>query len=164
MLESFQIFTKICGDIRKSRCTTGINNTCGKFVTGVNYTSGKFAGSGAGTAGVVDTGGQFVEVGGPQIANIFAICGPKFFADLKLPQIRKFFTFLLTNTYLKCSNSNFYKIKNSAKQTCSRFLDIFAIKGGNFFERCFILYVYSGKFMDLQFADSHTVSQKFADL
>ncbi len=84
------------------------------------------------TAGVVDTGGQFAEVGSPQIANL-QICwitkfvsfadlrqvwqladlrfanpiflrfaDPNFFADLKPPQIRKFFTFLLTNTYLKC--------------------------------------------------------------
>jgi hypothetical protein len=30
-----------------------------------------------------------------------------------------FFNFLLMNTYLKCSNSNVYQIKNSAKQTCS---------------------------------------------
>jgi hypothetical protein len=93
----------------------------------------------AGTTGVVDTDGQFAEVGGPQIANpqicgltkfvtfadllqmwqfcrfaicvpyIFAICGPKFFCGLKTWQIRKFFTFLLTNTYIKCSNSNFIK-------------------------------------------------------
>jgi hypothetical protein len=43
-------FSKICGDIRKSRCTTGINasfasvvDTVGKFVTGVNNTGDKFA-------------------------------------------------------------------------------------------------------------------------
>jgi hypothetical protein len=34
--------------MRKSRCTTGINNTGGKFATG--------------TAGVVDTGGKFAVV------------------------------------------------------------------------------------------------------
>jgi hypothetical protein len=41
-------------DIRKSRCTTGINDTSGKFqiATGINDTGGKFA------AGVVDTGGK----------------------------------------------------------------------------------------------------------
>ncbi len=53
----------------------------------------------------------------------FAICWPKFVADLKLPQICKFFIFLLINTYLKCSNSNFYKIKISAQpplQICHR--------------------------------------------
>jgi hypothetical protein len=31
LLGPFQIFSKICGDIRKSRCTTGINDTGGKF-------------------------------------------------------------------------------------------------------------------------------------
>ncbi len=39
----FQIFSKIRGDIRKSRCTTGLNDTGGKFATGVNDTGGKFA-------------------------------------------------------------------------------------------------------------------------
>jgi hypothetical protein len=38
---SFQIFLKIRGDIRKSRCKTSINNTSGKFATD--------------TAGFVDT-------------------------------------------------------------------------------------------------------------
>jgi hypothetical protein len=37
-------FLKIPGDICKSRCTTVVNNTGGKFATN--------------TAGVVDTGGQ----------------------------------------------------------------------------------------------------------
>jgi hypothetical protein len=49
-------FLKIRGDIRKSRCTTGINNSSGKFATCINKTGGKFA---IGTAGVVDTGGKF---------------------------------------------------------------------------------------------------------
>jgi hypothetical protein len=40
-LGSFQIFSKIHGGIRKSRCTTGINDTGSKFATGVNYTGGK---------------------------------------------------------------------------------------------------------------------------
>jgi hypothetical protein len=40
-LGPFQFFTKIRGDIRKSRCITGINDTGGKFATGVNDTSGK---------------------------------------------------------------------------------------------------------------------------
>ncbi len=31
----FEFFSKIRGDIHKSRCTTGINDTGGKFVTGV---------------------------------------------------------------------------------------------------------------------------------
>jgi hypothetical protein len=35
----FKIFSQICGDIRKSRCTTGIKDTGEKFAVGVNYTS-----------------------------------------------------------------------------------------------------------------------------
>jgi hypothetical protein len=35
------IFSKIRRDIRKSRCTTGINDTGGKFVTSNNDISGK---------------------------------------------------------------------------------------------------------------------------
>jgi hypothetical protein len=42
-LGPFQNFSKICGDIRKSRCTTGINDTGCKFAAGVNYTRGKCA-------------------------------------------------------------------------------------------------------------------------
>jgi hypothetical protein len=37
---SFRIFSKIRGYIRKSRCTTGVNDTGGKFATGVNDTGG----------------------------------------------------------------------------------------------------------------------------
>jgi hypothetical protein len=40
------------GDIRESRCTTGINNTGGKFANGINDTGGKFA------TAVNDTGGK----------------------------------------------------------------------------------------------------------
>jgi hypothetical protein len=54
----FQIFSKIRGDIRSSRCTTGVVDTGGKFAAGVVDTGGKFA------AGVVDTGGA------PGLANI----------------------------------------------------------------------------------------------
>ncbi len=50
---TFQIFSKIRGDIRKSRCTTGINDTGGKFATDVNDTDGKIATS------INDTGGKF---------------------------------------------------------------------------------------------------------
>jgi hypothetical protein len=35
-------FSTIPGDICKSRCTTGINNTGGKFSTSINNTGGKF--------------------------------------------------------------------------------------------------------------------------
>jgi hypothetical protein len=52
-LRAFRIFSKIRGDIRKSRCTTGINDTSGKFATGVNDTGGKIA------AGINDTGETF---------------------------------------------------------------------------------------------------------
>jgi hypothetical protein len=40
------MFSKIRKDIRKERCTTGINDTGGKFATGMNDTSGKLAVSG----------------------------------------------------------------------------------------------------------------------
>ncbi len=40
-LGSFRIFSKIRGDIHKSRCTTGVNNTSGKFATGINDTGSK---------------------------------------------------------------------------------------------------------------------------
>ncbi len=46
-------FSKIHGDIRKSRCTAGINNTGGKFATGINKIGGKIV------AGINDTGGKF---------------------------------------------------------------------------------------------------------
>ncbi len=84
-LRPFRIFSKIRGDIRGSRCTTGVNNTRGiggkicrrcrwcrwqicrrcrwyrrQFATGVINTGGKFA------TGVVDTGGA------PWLANISA--------------------------------------------------------------------------------------------
>jgi hypothetical protein len=52
-LGPFQIFSKIHGDIHKSRCTTGINDTGGKFASGVNYTGGKIAIS------INNTGGKF---------------------------------------------------------------------------------------------------------
>jgi hypothetical protein len=51
-LGPFQILSKIRGDIRKSRCTTGINNT-GKIASGINDTGGKFA------TGINDTSGKF---------------------------------------------------------------------------------------------------------
>ncbi len=46
----YQIFSKIRGDIRKSRCTTSINPTGGKFAASVKYTGGTFA------TGILDTG------------------------------------------------------------------------------------------------------------
>jgi hypothetical protein len=41
-LGSFRIFSKILGDIRKSRCTTRINNTDGKIAAGINDNGSKF--------------------------------------------------------------------------------------------------------------------------
>ncbi len=55
-LGPFQIFSKMCEDVRKSRCTTGINDTGGKFATGINDTVGKFCHQ---FASVVDTGSKF---------------------------------------------------------------------------------------------------------
>jgi hypothetical protein len=66
-LELFRIFSKICGDTRKSRCTTGLNDTgvndtnekCSASVnysTQFNETGSKFSHR---TAGVVDSGGKF---------------------------------------------------------------------------------------------------------
>ncbi len=42
ILGSFKIFLQIRRDIHKSRCTTGVNYTCGKFASGINNTGGKF--------------------------------------------------------------------------------------------------------------------------
>jgi hypothetical protein len=88
-LGSFRIFSKIRGDIRKSRCTTGVNDTggklprvsttpaanfapsspClidtgGKFAIGVNNTGGTFA------AGVNDAGGKLPPVSTTPAANL----------------------------------------------------------------------------------------------
>jgi hypothetical protein len=84
----FQIFSKICGDIRESRCTTGsmtpvanlplvsatpaanvytifasVVDTGGKFATGVNNTGSKFA------TGVNDAGGKLPPVSTTPVAN-----------------------------------------------------------------------------------------------
>jgi hypothetical protein len=65
----------------------------------------------------------------------YAICGPSCFCGLETSTILKFFIFLLKSIYIKCSNPNFYDKKSS------RLLGSFAIKGGNFLDRCFILFV-----------------------
>jgi hypothetical protein len=52
-LGPFRIFSKIRGDIRISRLTTGINDPGGKFANGFNDNGGKIA------AGINDTGGKF---------------------------------------------------------------------------------------------------------
>jgi hypothetical protein len=59
----FRFFSKIHGDIRKSRCTTGVNDTGGKFATGI-YTGGKIA------AGIIDTGGKLPPVSTTPAANL----------------------------------------------------------------------------------------------
>ncbi len=70
-LGPFQIFSKICGDIRSSRLTAGINDTGGKFAIGINDTGGKFATS---FTCVVDTGGKFAtgvnDTGGKFAADV----------------------------------------------------------------------------------------------
>jgi hypothetical protein len=156
-LRPLQKISKVCRDICKSRYTTGINDTV-NFPAGTPGgvdTCGKFGEEGAPQISSANSKSanlqtfKICNVCGPSTSVaicafvicrpnifrklqicIFVICGPDFLADLKLSQIRNFFNFLLTNTFLKCSNLNFYKIKNSAKQICSRILDSFAIKGG----------------------------------
>jgi hypothetical protein len=62
-LGPFRIFSKIRGDIHKSRCTggklaTSVNDTSRKFPPGIKYTGSKFA------TGINDTSGKFVDTGG----------------------------------------------------------------------------------------------------
>ena len=49
-LGPFRIFSKIRGDTRSSRLTTGVSDTGGKFASGVNDTGGKIA------TGIADKG------------------------------------------------------------------------------------------------------------
>ena len=69
-LGPFRIFSKIRGDIRSSRLTTGISDTGGKFATGVNDTGGKFA------AGINDTGGNLPPVSMTPAANLPPVSVP----------------------------------------------------------------------------------------
>jgi hypothetical protein len=68
-LAPFRIYSIILGDIRKTRCTTGVNNTAGKFATagkitaGIKDTGGKFA------TGINDTGAKFPLVLLTPVAN-----------------------------------------------------------------------------------------------
>jgi hypothetical protein len=78
----FQFFSKIRGDIRKSRCTIGINDTGGKFATGVNDTGGKF------TNFVNDTGGKFPLVSTTQVSktpvvNLELRISPRIFENIR---------------------------------------------------------------------------------
>ncbi len=68
-LGSFRIFLKIRGDIRKSRCTTSVNNTGGNLppvssTTSVNDTGGEFA------TVVNDTGSKLPPVSTTPTANL----------------------------------------------------------------------------------------------
>jgi hypothetical protein len=64
---------KIHGNVRESRCTTGINDTGGQFATGVNNTSGKIA------AGINDTGGKFATTSVADPGCLSRIPDPTFF-------------------------------------------------------------------------------------
>ncbi len=74
-LGPFQIFSTICGDIRSSRCTTGVIDTGGKFAASIVDTGGKFASDinnisgacGEFATGAVDTSGA------PWLLNISRI-------------------------------------------------------------------------------------------
>ncbi len=55
--------SKIRRNIRKLRCTSGINDTDGKFATGVNHTGGENA------AGINDTGSKWPLVSTTLAAN-----------------------------------------------------------------------------------------------
>ncbi len=123
-LESFKFFWKIrklctppvsttpVGNLPLVSATPVANLQLVSTKTAVNFPTG--------TTGVVDTDGQFAEVGGPQIANP-QICGlTKFvtfgllqmwqFADLRFANsiFLRFFCGLKTLQIRKCSNSNFY--------------------------------------------------------
>jgi hypothetical protein len=67
-------FSKIHGDVRKSRCTTSIKDTNGKFATGVSNTVANFATNTAGVVDTVDTGGKFAtgvnDIGGQFAAGV----------------------------------------------------------------------------------------------
>jgi hypothetical protein len=54
-MNQFPPSPRVRGDIRKSRCTTAINNNGGKIATGINDIGGKFA------SDVNDTGGKQCE-------------------------------------------------------------------------------------------------------
>ncbi len=56
----FQIFSKIRGDIHKSRYTTSINDTSGKFTASVNHTGGKFV-TGINATGNADVVGTYCK-------------------------------------------------------------------------------------------------------
>jgi hypothetical protein len=67
-LGSSQIFSKIPGDICKSRCNTGINDTVGKFATASVVDTGDKL-----TTGVNDTGSKFAAGDTPEVENLVAL-------------------------------------------------------------------------------------------
>jgi hypothetical protein len=115
----------------------------------------------------------------PNIFCNFQICN--FLTQICCGQICKLLIFLLTNSYLKCSNSNFYQIKNSAEQTSRQLLDSFCYKGREFFKKMFnslclmvenlqICNLLTGSLTKFAICRSNKrnlqtrISQKFADL
>jgi hypothetical protein len=99
-----------------------------------------------------------VAICGFEICGLNIFCNSQIlrFADPNLLRTCNFrkpaiFTFLLTNNCLKCSNSNFYQIKNSAKRTCFN-VKFFLSYGGNL-RICSLRTGSPTKFADLQFAD-----------
>jgi hypothetical protein len=62
-LRPFRIFSTICGDIRKSICTTGVFDTGGKFATCINNTS---------STGCKFTAVVVILASAPRLANISA--------------------------------------------------------------------------------------------
>jgi hypothetical protein len=91
-LGSFQIFPKILlGDIRKSRYTTDINDTDGKFADGVNYTGDKFATGVKFAAGVNDNSGYLPLVSMIPVVNLPPVpVTPVVYLELQIfPRIKK---------------------------------------------------------------------------
>jgi hypothetical protein len=83
-LGSFQTFSKNSArDIRKSRYTTGINDTDGEFATGIVYTGGKFAQ--VSTTLVANLQRRAVHKQVPQIPQICVFT--KFVKFANLPQV-----------------------------------------------------------------------------
>jgi hypothetical protein len=94
-LGSFQIFPKILlGDIRKSRYTTDINDTEGKFAASVNYTGVNYTGVKSGVkfaAGVNDNSGYLPLVSMTPVVNLPPVpATPVVHLELRIfPRIKK---------------------------------------------------------------------------
>jgi hypothetical protein len=95
---SFKIFPKILlGDIRKSRYTTGINDTNGKFAAGVTYTRVKSAAGVKFAAGVNDNSGYLPLVSMTLVVNLPPVpATPAVHLELRIfPRIKNFFNMAL---------------------------------------------------------------------